>query len=337
LVVKQGRDKNKRSGKSQDRRTKKALAGPAKRTSKKRTSKKLPERRAMIAAARRRIGAVLSAAAKRTRQVDRAASRRIEKLRPRLALLVRKLRSSATRLAKASGRRLRPVGVFVLRVCGRGELWLRRASDLAIKGTTRASAVLTPQRAACGVIVAAALCLVVSQFTDFRSIEIGQPAYAGLTAAAPPTVAAKTPVDVHSYALIPIALLAAACAATMALRPQRRGLGRVIIALGLLSIAVILLVDLPAGLDEGAQASRFSGATAVLENGFYAQLAAAAGLVLGGLLYYARPCRIRINLSGRAASARRRRRRPPVSSRDRAARRPSPPRSGAASARASQP
>jgi len=291
----------------------------------------------MIAAARRRIGAVLSAGAKRTRQVDRAASRRIEKLRPRLTRLVLKLRSSAARVIKTLGRRLRPVGVFVLRVFSRGERWLRRASALLIKGATRASAALTPQRAVCGVIVAAALCLIVSQFVDFRSIEIGQPGYAGLAAAAPPTVAAKTPVDVHSYALIPIALLAAACAATMALRPQRRGLGRVIIALGLLSIAVILLVDLPAGLDEGAQASRFSGATAVLENGFYAQLAAAAGLVLGGLLYYARPCRIRINLSGRAASARRRRRRPPVSSRDRAARRPSPPRSGAASARASQP
>ena len=96
--------------------------------------------------------------------------------------------------------------------------------------------------------------------STYRSVEIGQPGYAGLPAAAPPTVAAKTPVDVHSYVLIPIALLAAACAATMALRPERRGLGRVVIALGLLSIAVILLVDLPAGLDEGAQAARFAGA-----------------------------------------------------------------------------
>jgi hypothetical protein len=291
----------------------------------------------MIAAARRRIGAVLSAGAKRTRQVDRAASRRIEQLRPHLARLVRRLRAGTVRLIKALGKRLRPVGVLVLRLFSRGERWLRRASAVAIKGATRASAVLTPPRAVCGVIIASALCLIASQFVDFRSVEVGQSAYAGLAAATPPRVAAKTPVDIHSYALIPIALLAAACAATMALRPQRRGLGRVIIALGLLSIAVILLVDLPAGLDEGAQAARFSGATAVLEDGFYAQLAAAAGLVLGGLLYYARPCRIRINLSGRAASARRRRRRPPVSSRDRAARRPSPPRSGAASARASQP
>jgi hypothetical protein len=290
----------------------------------------------MIAAAQRRIEAVLSAGAKRTRQVDRAAARRIEKLRPPLIRLTRRLRTGGVRLAKALARRLRPLGALVLRLFGRGERLLRRASALAIRAATAASAVLTPQRAVCGVVFASALCLIVAQFVDFRSVEVGQPGYAGLVAAAPPTVAAETPIDVHSYLLIPIALLAA-IAAAMALRPERRGLGRVVVALGLLSIAVILLVDLPAGLDEGAQATRFSGARAVLENGFYAQLAAAAGLVLGGLLYYARPCRIRINLSGRAASARRRRRRPPVSSRDRAARRPSPRRSGAASARASQP
>jgi len=290
----------------------------------------------MIAAARRRIGAVLSAAAKRTRQIDGAAGRRIERTRPVIVRSARRVRTRAMRLARTLGRRLRPAGVIVLRVFGRGERVLRRASALATRGATRASAVLTPQRAVCGVIVASAACLVVSQFVDFRSVEIGQPGYAGIAAAAPPTVAAKTPVDVHSYLLIPIALLAAVAGA-MALRPERRGLGRVVIALGLLSIAVILLVDLPAGLDEGAQATRFSGATAVLDDGFYAQLAAAAGLVLGGLLYYARPCRIRINLSGRAASARRRRRRPPVSSRGKGARRPLPRRSGAASARASQP
>jgi hypothetical protein len=290
----------------------------------------------MIAAARRRIGAVLAAAAKRTRQVDRAAARRIEKLRPALARWLTRLRTAVTRLRRAAGKRLRPVGVLVLRVFARGERWLRRASATASRGATRASAAITPQRAVCGVILASAICLVVSQFVSYRSIEIGQPGYAGLVATTPPTVGAKTPSEAHSYVLIPVALLAAVAAA-LALRPERRGLGRAVVALGLLSIAVILLVDLPAGLDEGAQASRFAGATAVLDNGFYAQLAAAAGLVLGGLLYYARPCRIRINLSGRAASARRRRRRLRASSPDRAARRPSPRRSGGASARASRP
>ena len=44
----------------------------------------------------------------------------------------------------------------------------------------------------------------------------------------------------------------------------------------------ILLVDLPAGLDAGAQASRFAGATAVLDDGFYAELA--GGRARAGLL-----------------------------------------------------
>ncbi len=310
---------------------KKALAGPPKRT-----AKKLPERRAMIAAVRRRIGAVPSAAAKRTRQLDRAVARRIEKLRPRLTRRLRRLRDTGKRLGSALGRRLRPVGVLMLRAFAKGERLLRRAGTATTRGATRASAVVTPQRAIWAVVLASAICLVVSQFVTYRSVEIGQPGYAGLTAAAPPTRGLKTAGEASSYVLIPIALLAA-IAATLALRPTRRGLGRVVIALGLLSIAVILIVDLPAGLDASTQASRFAGATAVLEPGFYAQLAAAAGLVIGGLLYYARPCRIRINLSGRAASARRRRRRPRDSSRGRAARRPSPRRSGAASAPASRP
>jgi len=310
---------------------KKALAGPPKRT-----AKKLPERRAMIAAARRRIGAVLAVAAKRTQQLDRAAAKRIEKMRPRLASWLRRLRNSGKRLVVALGKRLRPAGVLVLRVFAKGERWLRRASAAAGHWATRASAVVTPQRAVYAVVLASAICLAVSQFVFYRGVEIGQPGYSGLSAAAPPTVGVKKAGEASSYVLVPIALLAA-IAATMALRPARRGLGRIVIALGLLSIAVILIVDLPAGLDAGTQEARFSGAAAVLLAGFYAQLAAAAGLVIGGLLYYARPCRIRINLSGRAASARRRRRRPPDSSRGRAARRPLRRRNAAASAPASQP
>ena len=290
----------------------------------------------MIAAARRRIGAVLSAAASWTRKVDRGAGRRIERVRPRLVRWLGRLRKIATRLTQGLAKRLRPAAVLLLRGFSRGERGMRRVGAATSRAATRASGVITPQRAICGVIVASAVCLIVSQFVSYRSIEIGQPAYAGLTAASPPTVGVKTAGEAHSYLLIPIALLAA-IAGVMTLRPGRRGLGRVVVALGLLCIAVILLVDLPAGLDAGAQTSRFASAKAVLDNGFYAQLAAAAGLVLGGLLYYARPCRIPINLSGRAASARRRRRRRRASSPDRAARRPSPRRNGEASAPASQP
>ena len=230
-----------------------------------------------------------------------------------------------------------PAAALLFRGLARGERRLRRAGGATARGATRASAVVTPRRAICAVTVAAAACLLASQFVDYRAVEVGQPGYAGLPAiAAPPTVAARTAGQAHSYLLVPIALLAAVLA-VLALRPRRRGLAGVVVLLGLASLAIVLLVDRPAGLDAGSQASRFAGAHAVLDDGFYAELAAAAGLVLGGLLYYARPCRIRTNLSGRAASALRRRRRRRASSRDRAARRGSPPRSGAASAPASRP
>jgi hypothetical protein len=305
---------------------KKALAGPAKRAPKKRAAKK-PERRAMIAAARRRIRKASSRLARWTHAVDRAALRGIEKARPVLARGLRKGKAAGLRgksiaggLARVLGRGLRPVAVLVLRVLARVERLLRRLSAAATRMATRASAVITPRRAICGVIVGSAACLVVSQFVAYRGVEIGQAAYAGLPAATPPTVGVKTAGEAHAYLLVPLALLAAVAAVAMALRQERRGLGRIVVGLGLVSLAVILLVDLPAGLDAGAEASRFSGATAVLDNGFYAELAASAGLVLGGLLYYARPCRIRINLSGRAASARRRRPRRRASSRARVAR-----------------
>jgi hypothetical protein len=290
----------------------------------------------MIAAARRRIGAVLSAAAKRTRQVDRILARRIEKTRPVLVGWGRRARVRLKRGGKVLAKRLRPIAVLVLRAFSRGERLLRRLTAASTRAATRVSGTVTPARAIAGVIFASAACLVVSQFITYSSVEVGQPAYVGLESATPPTVGGETAGEAHAYLLIPLALLAA-LAAVMAMRAERRGLGRVVFVIGLLCIAVILLVDLPAGLDAGAQSARFAGATAVLQSGFYAELAAAAGLVMGGLLYYARPCRIRINLSGRAASARRRRLRRQDSSPRKAARRPSPPRSGEASAPASRP
>jgi hypothetical protein len=290
----------------------------------------------MIAAARRRLGKVPAKAERATRGVDRWATIRLAKAWPPLEKRLRGLGVAALRLARRVGRRLRPVGVLVLRAFARAERGLRQAAAAATRAATRASGVITPRRAAAGVILASAACLLVSQFVAYHGVEIGEPAYADLPAASPPTVGVEDAGQAHAYLLVPVALLGAAVA-VLALRRERRGLGRVAVVLGLLSLVVILLVDLPAGLDAGAQSSRFSGATAVLEDGFYAELAAAAGLVFGGLLYTARPCRIRINLSGRVASARRRRRRRPASSRDRAARRRSPLRSGEASARASRP
>ena len=188
------------------------------------------------------------------------------------------MRVAASALAVAAFVRLADPDLL-LRAFSRAERALLRARDVAIRAATRASAAITPRRAVAGVVIASAALLIVAQFIDYRGVEVGQPGYAGLTITSPPTKAVRTAGQAHAYLLVPVALLAALIAA-MTMRSERRGLGRIVIALGALSVAVILLVDLPAGLDAGAQTSYFSGATAVLEDGFYAELAAAVGLLI---------------------------------------------------------
>ncbi len=278
----------------------------------------------MIAARRRRIGTTLRSLAKRpgrwSRGLDRAANRALERTHPPLLRAARRTRRDAKRAAAWAGPRARPVAARFFRLLAVADRWTRRAIAATIQAATAASAVVTPRRAIGAAIFAAGACLVVSQFVDYRGVEIGQPGYAGLPdVATPPTLDVRTAGEAHAYLLVPLGALAALLGALAALRDRRR-LGLGVAALGLVAVAAILLVDLPAGLDAGAQTSRFAGATAVLDDGFYAELAAAAGLVIAGLLYYARPCRIRINSSGRAASARRRRRRRRASSPARVAR-----------------
>jgi hypothetical protein len=251
-----------------------------------------------------------------SRQVDRAGNRGLERAHPGVMRARRLGRRSWVWLWP----RLRPLLAFFFRGVALIERGTRWACALLVRLATAASELFTPGRAAAAVLIATGACLVASQFIDYRAVEIGQPGYAGLPQVAhAPTVEARTAGAAHAYLLVPIGALAAALG-LLALVRERRNLGLVVAALGLVSLALILLVDLPAGLDEGSQSSRFAGATAVLEDGFFAELAAAGGMVLAGLLYYARPCRIRINLSGRAASARRRRPRRRASSRARAAR-----------------
>ncbi|MCW2988538.1 MAG: hypothetical protein JWM24_1476 [Solirubrobacterales bacterium] len=279
----------------------------------------------MIAAGRGRIGLLFARLgkwpARWSRSLDRAANRGLERVHAPLLSGGRRCRRGGQRAAAWLGLRLRPVGAVLFRTIARGERLLRRLCDGAVRVATRGSAVATQRRTTGAVILVAGACLVASQFLDYRAVEIGQPGYEGLSSVAKaPTVAVRTAGDAHAYLLVPLGMLAMALGGLAASRDRRR-LGLAAIALGLIAIAVILLVDLPNGLDAGAQTSRFAGAEAVLEDGFYAELAAAAGLVLAGLLYYARPCRIRINSSGRAASARRRRPRRRASSRARVARR----------------
>lgn len=266
---------------------KKALAGPAKRT-----AKKKPERRAMIAAVGRRIRTA-------TAKLDHAVNHQLQRAWPRLVRAGRAARIRGRRL----GRRLRPAGVLLLRGLAVLERRLLRAAARGRRAATRLSALLTPRRAICLTILAAAACLIAAQFVDYRAVEIDQLGYAGLPAASAPTVDVKTAGQAHAFLLIPVALLTALLALVALRNEGRRGLGRIIFVLGLISLAVVLLVDLPAGLDAGVQSSRFAGAKAVLYDGFYAQIAAAAGLMLGGaLLSRARKPRLARTQGGRRSA-----------------------------------
>jgi hypothetical protein len=263
---------------------------------------------------------MIAALQRRSRQVDRAANRGLERAYPGWVRGRHQLSLAARRAWTWLWPLLRPLLALFFRGMSRGERAVRRLGTLLVAGATAASRGVTPARAGAVLLCGAGLCLVASQFIDYRGVEIGQPGYAGLPGVARvPTVEVKTAGEAHAYLLVPVGVLAAVLGA-LALRRERRSFGLLVAALGVLALAVILLVDLPHGLDEGSQTSRFAGATAVLEDGFFAELAAAGGMVLAGLLYYARPCRIRISSSGRAASARRRRPRRRASSRARVAR-----------------
>ncbi|MFN8217024.1 MAG: hypothetical protein U0R71_10575 [Solirubrobacterales bacterium] len=274
----------------------------------------------MIAAARRRISPAAAGAgrtaARWSWRVDRLGNRELERAHAWLLLGRRRAAAAAAAAVAWSGSRLRPPAAAFFRGLALAEAGLRRAAGAAVRLATAASRALTPRRAAAAAIVAAGLLLVASQFVDYRAVEIGRAGYAGLPGvAAAPTVDARTAGAAHSYVLVPVGALAVVLGLLAgAGRRERSRLGLLAAALGLGALALILLVDRPDGLAVGAQASRFAGASAVLEDGFYAELASAAALLCCGLLYYARPCLIRISSSGRAASARRRRPRRPASS-----------------------
>jgi len=191
------------------------------------------------------------------------------------------------RAGHAVARALRSVLAVFFGALALLERWARRAGGAARRliraAVARLDSWLTPARAAFAVVVAAAACLVLSQFGDYRGVEVGQPAYADVAAiAAPPQRAKETPVDAHSYALVAVAAAAAGIALVALLRRRRR-LSLLVVLAGIAALAVILLVDMPQGLDEGDAALQYEGAHATLNDGFYAEVAAAGGLILGGL------------------------------------------------------
>jgi hypothetical protein len=154
---------------------------------------------------------------------------------------------------------------------------------------------LTPLRATLAVTAIAALLLGVSQFVDYRGVAVGVQDYAAYSDVEPvapaPQVDRQPAGEPHSYLLVPVAVLALVL--LVACVRGRWQLGRVISLLGLAVIAVSVIIDAPAGLDEGSQALAYASVEAQLVEGFYVQLVCGAVLVAGGLLvtHYARAAR----------------------------------------------
>ena len=132
------------------------------------------------------------------------------------------------------------------------------------------------------VCAAAAVGLGVSQFFDYQAVVAGASDYAGevQTVAPPPVTHAELAGSAHLYLLVPVAI-----AALVLVWATYRGnwrLGRWLMALGLLGIAVTLIVDLPQGLDGGVEEIAFSGGEAELVEGFWAQLCSSVVLAISG-------------------------------------------------------
>jgi hypothetical protein len=248
-----------------------------------------------------------------SRRIDRVANRGLERTHPLLLAA-----------AASAWSVLRPPLRLLFLALAALEAALRSLGRGAVRAATAVAGVLTPRRGIGLTIAAAGGLLIGSQFMDYHGVQIGEQVELldGVKSAPPPTVDLQTAGSAHAWVLAVVGAIVVVLGLTIVARGGRLGrlaaLGAIVA--GAASLAVILLVDLPHGTDVGAYASRFAGASAVLEKGFAAELAAAGGVVLGGVLYYARPCLIRISLSGRAASARRRRPRRRASSRGRVAR-----------------
>ena len=155
---------------------------------------------------------------------------------------------------------------------------------LARRGLEALSRFATPTRVLALVVAGAAILLALSQFADYRSISIGNDAYAdGIQTVAPAPVAETAETgSAHSYLMVPLA--AVALIVLGAALTGRWRLCRLIALVGLAAIAIGLIHDRPTGLDTGDEALAYTGVEATLLGGFYAQLFSGLLLTLSSLL-----------------------------------------------------
>ena len=133
------------------------------------------------------------------------------------------------------------------------------------------------------IAAAASVALIVSQFIDYRGIAVGGDQYSGevQTVAPVPMVGVKTPVDTHSYALIPLAVIALPL--IWLTLHGRWKLGRAIALIGGIGLIVALGIDAPKGLDTGRLGDAYAGTEGRLLEGFWTEFFASLALLVTGL------------------------------------------------------
>jgi hypothetical protein len=226
----------------------------------------------------------------RRRRISKPSAPRLEGLRSAsrsgARATVRQTAPGARRLIGGIAGLLGRLAALLLRIAGLAERAVLTIVD-AVTGIGGralgfAERQLTPERVLVAVIAAAGGLLVYSQFVAYRGVEVGQPQYSEVSTVAPAPQTDRIDAGAaHAYVLIPLAAIAVAIA-LLALLSGRWRLGRLVSLIGLLGIAISLAIDLPKGLDAGTAGTAFAGAKATMTEGFYAQLAASAVLVLCG-------------------------------------------------------
>jgi len=275
----------------------------------------------------------------RTRREARAMSRR---RRAEARRAVRPEQTLSARLRGAwleTGRRLRPLGapiaaffgwigrpvaralLFIVQLIAALIAVVLKAGETVLRwgGAVLLSAALivaeatrrhvNPRSTVAFVGVCAAVGLGVSQFFDYHGVAVYAPAYAGEigSIASVPITDRQTAGSAHLWILLPVAVLAAILMVA-AYRGRARLAGGVALC-GLIGLAVAIAIDLPQGLEVGRAGLAFNGTEARLLEGFWAEVACSAVLILcGGLLaHYSRGVtRERRRRRGRSSGARRR-------------------------------
>jgi hypothetical protein len=256
----------------------------------------------------------------RTRREARAMSRRRRAEARRAVRPEQDLGARLSGAVRETGRRLRPVGApvaaffgwigrpvaralllvvqliaaliaVVLRVGETVVRWggavILSAALIVVEATRRH---VNPRSTVAFVGVCAAVGLGVSQFFDYHGVAVDAPDYAGeIGAIAPvPMTDRQTAGSAHLWILLPIAALAAVLMIA-AYRGRTRLAGGVAIC-GVIGLAIAIAIDLPQGLEVGRAGLAFNGTEARLLEGFWAEVACSAVLILcGGLLaHYSR-------------------------------------------------